>query len=143
MVGRAQPESVKGPTKQQAKAKTHVSNPTGPNYQNLLHIQQKADDFFKRNRIKNIAGVPTETTGKDRKPAADTKIEWAWVMNFEEVLVDAIRFFRELGATTPSIDANTMVELIMGQYVIAKRKDDEHWLREARHWAITFFPTGG
>ena len=104
-----------------------------------MRMQQKAEDFFKKHATSNLA---PDQTGMDRKPAAEAKNQWARLMNFEEVLVGADKLFRELGATTPSIDAATMAELVMGQYELAKRKNDEGWLREARHWAINFFPFG-
>ena len=45
--------------------------------------------------------------------------------NFDSVLLQPDYLFHILGATTPSIEATTMAELVMGQYELAKERSEE------------------
>ena len=68
-------------------------------------------------------------------------VQWARLMNFDEVLIDVDLLFHRLGSTFPSIDGETMRELILGRYEIARSQDNEKWLRDARKWAEAFLPS--
>ena len=107
--------------------------------EHMVAIRRKADDFFRRNR--SLLEKPPLQSSGDQKPAAEGIIQWVRLMNFDSVLLQPDYLFHILGATTPSIEATTMAELVMGQYELAKERSEEIWLREARQWATMFFPT--
>ena len=78
--------------------------------EHMVAIRRKADDFFRRNRSP-LEKPPLQSSG-DQKPAAEGTIQWVRLMNFESVLLQPDYLFHFLGATTPSIEATTMAELV-------------------------------
>ena len=93
-------------------------------------VQRRAERFFTEN-------APSY---EDNKPRPEGIIQWMRVQIFEEVLLAADYLFHVLGSTTPSLDAPTMEELVLGQYQLARDRGLEEWVRSARQWATTFFP---
>ena len=93
-------------------------------------VQRRAERFVKEN-------APSY---EDNKPRPEGIIQWMRVQIFEEVLLAADYLFHVLGSTTPSLDAPTMEELVLGQYQLARDRGLEEWVRSARQWATTFFP---
>lgn len=103
---------------------------------NMVATRRKAEDFLR----KHTSERPSPTISGDQKPPAEDIIQWVRLMNFDGHLIHPSYLFQVLGATTPSIDATTMAELVMGQYELAKQRHEEQWLRGARQWATMFFP---
>ncbi|MEW8546440.1 MAG: hypothetical protein AB2693_23225, partial [Candidatus Thiodiazotropha sp.] len=104
----------------------------------LEATRRKADDFFRKTTA--ALEVSSPQVSGDRKPPAEDVVQWVRLMSFDEHLLNPSYLFQLLGATSPSIDAATMAELVMGQYELARPRGEEKWLREARQWATMFFP---
>ena len=72
---------------------------------------------------------------------ADKFTQWVKVLSYDGHLLTPDYLFRVLGTFSPSIDAETLAEVMLGQYEVAKTKKMEEWVRPARMWAVKFFPT--
>ena len=128
------------PKKRPESSKDHSPTTQDRIKSQLASMHRRAEYFFQRTATTNLPTEGEVQTSLDRRAKAEETVQWARLMNYDEILVDAQVFFNTLGVTTPSIDAATMAELVMGQYDLAKRRGDECWLRGARQSAILFFP---
>ena len=109
--------------------------------QNIEFMRKKAKDFFKKQATTNMPDTPSQTSRLDTREPVSDAVQWARLMNFDDILVNVDTLFHRPGSTFPSIDGETMRELILGQYEIARSQNSEKWLREARKWAEAFFPS--
>ena len=109
--------------------------------QNIEFMRKKAKDFFKKHATTNMPDTPSQTSRLDTRAPVSDAVQWAQLMNFDDILVNVDTFFHRLCSTFPSIDGETMRELILGQYEIARSQNSEKWLWEARKWAEAFFPS--
>ena len=101
--------------------------------ENQQHIQRKADVFFKTH------AAPMRWEGF-QETEADKFAQWVKVLSYDGHLLTPDYLFRVLETLSPSLDAETLEEVVLGQYEVAKTMKMEEWVRPARMWAVKFFP---
>ena len=79
---------------------------------NQEHIQRKTDVFFQTH------AAPMRWEGF-QVTKADKFIQWVKVLSYDGHLLTPKYLFRVVGTFCPSIDAETLTELVLGQYEVA------------------------